>query len=306
MSGEQKQRIQLARAVYNDADIYLFDDPFSAVEMPKVTSAVLIGVYALVSFSTIEIVVIIGIMASITWQVLIVAIPATLASKYVQGYYQASAREIIRINGTTKAPVMNFAAETSLGMVTVRAFNMVDRFVKNYLKHVDTDASLFFHSNVTMERLILRIETLQNLTVFTAALLLILVPMDYVFQGLVGLSLSYAFTLTQAQIFWTRWFCNLSNYVISLKESNNSFTYQLSLLLLWNELIHFLQYLERYRPNAPIVLKGITCTFKEGSRVGVVVRTGSGKTIVISALFRLVEPLRGNIIIDEIDICSLG
>ncbi|XP_020967787.1 ABC transporter C family member 8-like [Arachis ipaensis] len=122
-------------------------------------------------------------MASITWQVLIVAIPATLASKYVQGYYQASAREIIRINGTTKAPVMNFAAETSLGMVTVRAFNMVDRFVKNYLKHVDTDASLFFHSNVTMERLILRIETLQNLTVFTAALLLILVPMDYVFQG---------------------------------------------------------------------------------------------------------------------------
>ncbi|XLT07978.1 hypothetical protein HN51_053771 [Arachis hypogaea] len=196
--------------------------------MPRVTSAVLIGVYALVSFSSaffvylrslvsallglkassaffssfnkassdlsilyldipysitfvaIEIVVIIGIMASVTWQVLIVAIPATLASKYVQGYYQAFAREIIRINGTTKAPVMNFAAETSLRVVTVRAFNMVDRFVKNYLKLVETDASLFFHSNVTMEWLIIRIETLQNLTVFTAALLLILVPMDYV------------------------------------------------------------------------------------------------------------------------------
>ncbi|KAL4355791.1 hypothetical protein AHAS_Ahas09G0022000 [Arachis hypogaea] len=164
------------------------------------------------------------------------------------------------------------------------------------------------HSNVTMEWLTLRIETLQNLTVFTAALLLILVPMDYVFPGLLGLSLSYAFTLTQAQIFWTRWFCNLSNYVISLKESNNSFTYhQLSLLLLWNELIHFLQSLEiRYRRNAPIVLKGITCTFKEGSRVGVVVRTGSGKTTLISALFQLVQPSRGSIIIDEIDICSLG
>ncbi|XLU29539.1 hypothetical protein S245_065605, partial [Arachis hypogaea] len=133
-----------------------------------------------ITFVAIEIVVIIGIMASVTWQVLIVAIPATLASKYVQGYYQAFAREIIRINGTTKAPVMNFAAETSLRVVTVRAFNMVDRFVKNYLKLVETDASLFFHSNVTMEWLIIRIETLQNLTVFTAALLLILVPMDYV------------------------------------------------------------------------------------------------------------------------------
>lgn len=62
----------------------------------------------------------------------------------------------------------------------------------------------------------------------------------------------------------------------------------------------------RYRPNAPLVLKGITCTFKEGTRVGVVGRTGSGKTTLITALFRLVEPLSGHILIDEIDICSMG
>jgi len=78
---------------------------------------------------------------------------------------------------------MNFAAETSLGVVTVRAFNMVDRFFKNYLKHVDTDASLFFHSNVAMEWVVLRIEALQNLTVITAALLLILHPRGYVSPG---------------------------------------------------------------------------------------------------------------------------
>lgn len=62
----------------------------------------------------------------------------------------------------------------------------------------------------------------------------------------------------------------------------------------------------RYRPNAPIVLKGITCTFREGARVGVVGRTGSGKTTLISALFRLVDPCGGQIIIDGIDICSIG
>jgi len=89
----------------------------------------------------------------------------------------------MRINGTTKAPVMNFAAETSLGVVTVRAFNMVDRFLKNYLKLVDTDASLFFHSNVAMEWLVLRIEALLNLTVLTTALLLILLPQGYVSPG---------------------------------------------------------------------------------------------------------------------------
>jgi hypothetical protein len=78
---------------------------------------------------------------------------------------------------------MNFAAETSLGVVTVRAFNMVDRFFKNYLKLVDTDASLFFHSNVAMEWLVLRIEALLNLTVVTAALLLILLPQRYLSPG---------------------------------------------------------------------------------------------------------------------------
>jgi len=78
---------------------------------------------------------------------------------------------------------MNFAAETSLGVVTIRAFNLVDRFFKNYLKLVDADASLFFHSNVAMEWVVLRIEALQNLTVITAAFLLILHPQGYVSPG---------------------------------------------------------------------------------------------------------------------------
>ena len=69
-------------------------------------------------------------------------------------------------------------------------------------------------------------------------------------------------------------------------------------------MLHWFQI--RYRPNAPLVLKGITCTFKEGSRVGVVGRTGSGKSTLISALFRLVEPSKGDILIDGINICSIG
>jgi len=97
----------------------------------------------------------------------------------------------MRINGITKAPVMNFATETSLGVVTVRAFNMVESFFKNYLKLVDTDATLFFHSNVTMEWLLLRIEALQNLTAITVALLLVLFPQGYVSSGNITSEVNY-------------------------------------------------------------------------------------------------------------------
>ena len=60
----------------------------------------------------------------------------------------------------------------------------------------------------------------------------------------------------------------------------------------------------RYRPNAPLILKGITCAFVESTGGGVVGRTGSGKTTLLSALFRLVEPENGKILIDGLDIST--
>ncbi|XP_028085968.1 ABC transporter C family member 8-like [Camellia sinensis] len=124
----------------------------------------------------------------------------------------------MRINGTTKAPVMNYAAETSLGVVTIRAFNMANRFFQSYLKLVDNDAKLFFYSNATMEWLILKVEALQNLTLFTAVFRLVLLPKGYVDPGLVGLSLSYALALTSTQVFMIRWYSSLANYVISVER----------------------------------------------------------------------------------------
>ncbi|THG16749.1 hypothetical protein TEA_000614 [Camellia sinensis var. sinensis] len=62
----------------------------------------------------------------------------------------------------------------------------------------------------------------------------------------------------------------------------------------------------RYRPDAPIILRGITCTFEGGHKIGIVGRTGSGKSTLIGALFRLVEPAGGKIVIDEIDIFTPG
>ncbi|MCD7462624.1 ATP-binding cassette sub- C member 8 [Datura stramonium] len=286
----------------SDLSVLDFDIPFS---------------YAFVMAAGIELLATIGIMASVTWQVLLVGIIATVCSKYVQGYYQPSAKELMRISGTTKAPIMNYATETSLGVATVRAFGAVDRFFQNYLTLVDADAKVFLCSNGAMEWLVLRTEALQNITLFTAAFLLVSIPKGYVSTGLIGLSLSYALALTSTQVFLSRWYSNLANYVISAERIKQFMRIPPEPPAIVEDnrppsswptkgRIELLDLKIRYCPNAPLVLKGITCAFREGTRIGVVGRTGSGKTTLISALFRLVEPYSGQVIIDDINICSIG
>ncbi|TXG68643.1 hypothetical protein EZV62_003578 [Acer yangbiense] len=138
------------------------------------------------SIVTIDTFIIIAVMASVMWLVLFVAIPTVIVAKYVQGYCLSSAREFMRMNGTTKAPILNYAAETSQG--TIKQF-----------MHLPPEAPAI-------------IEDMRP-------------P--------------------------TSWPCGGRIELHDLKI--------------------------RYRRNAPLVLKGITCTFKEGTRVGVVGRTEVGR-----------------------------
>ncbi|KAK9689767.1 hypothetical protein RND81_09G079500 [Saponaria officinalis] len=275
--------------------------------------------YALSHFLAggIELIGIVVVMAVVTWQVLIVGILNFLIAHYFQKRYIASAREILRINGTTKGPIMNYAAETSQGVITIRAFRKMDQFFGKYLTIVDTDAKLFFYSNTAMEWLLLRVEALENITLFAFAFLLILLPNGYVPPGYVGLSLSYALSLKATHVFMVQWYCNTMNYIISVERikqfmhiepERNAASDITTPISNWPSKgrIELQDLKVKYQPSAPLVLKGITCTFKEGTKVGVVGRTGSGKTTLISALFRLVEPHGGTICIDDIDICSVG
>jgi hypothetical protein len=100
-----------------------------------------------------------------------------------QRYYIASARELVRINGTTKAPVMNYAAESMLGVITIRAFAATNRFIKTNLQLIDTDATLFFYANAALEWVLLRVEVLQILVIVTSSVLLIMLPEGAVAPG---------------------------------------------------------------------------------------------------------------------------
>ena len=91
---------------------------------------------------------------------------------------------------------------------------------------------------------------------------------------------------------------------ICTSHSMKSRIYTTSVFCSFSNFVCFLQI--RYRPHSPLVLKNIACWFEGGRKVGVVGRTGSGKTTLISALFRLVEPAGGRILVDGIDITTIG
>ncbi|PKI41605.1 hypothetical protein CRG98_038005 [Punica granatum] len=184
-------------------------------------------------YSALEVIAVIAVMVSVAWKVLIVAIPAIVASKYIQGKYLSTARELIRINGTTKAPVLNYATETSLGVIIIRAFGMEQRFFSDLL--IDYDAKIFFHSTAVSEWLVLRIEAPQNVTLFRAADL-ILLPRGN--------------------------FMHISSEPEAIVEDHRPPSSRPSRGRIEHEDLKV-----QYRPNMPLVLKGISCIFREGSRV---------------------------------------
>ncbi|BAH93577.1 Os06g0561800 [Oryza sativa Japonica Group] len=226
-------------------------------------------------------------------------------------------RDLARINGTTKAPVMNYAAESILAVVTIRSFGETDRFIRNNLLLIDTDATLFFHTVAAQEWVLIRVEALQSLTLLTAALLLVLAPPGAVSPGFAGLSLSFALSLTAVQVFLTKFYSYMENYIISVERIKQymhlppeppAIIPENRAPSSWPQegQIDLQDLKVRYRPNMPLVLKGITCTFPAGNKIGVVGRTGSGKSTLISSLFRLVDPAGGRILIDNLDISSIG
>uniref|UniRef100_A0A0D3G471 ABC transporter C family member 13 n=1 Tax=Oryza barthii TaxID=65489 RepID=A0A0D3G471_9ORYZ len=266
---------------------------------------------------SIEIATTIAIMILVTWQLVLVAIPVIVALLYIQRYYIASARELVRINGTTKAPVMNYAAESMLGVITIRAFAETKRFIQTNLQLIDTDATLFFYTNAALEWVLLRVEALQILVIVASSILLVLLPEGAVAPGFLGLCLSYALMLSSAQVFVTRFYSNLENYIISVERIKQFMHLPAEPPAVitdrrpppsWPSAgrIELENLRVKYRRNAPTVLRGITCTFAAGHKIGVIGRTGSGKTTLLSTLFRLIDPYSGRILIDDLDICTIG
>ncbi|ESR35336.1 hypothetical protein CICLE_v10004149mg [Citrus x clementina] len=244
-----------------------------------------------------------GVLAVVTWQVLFVSIPVIFLAIRLQRYYFVTAKELMRLNGTTKA-------------MTIRAFERRPVFCKD-LDLIDTNASHFFHSFAANEWLIQRLETLSATVISSAAFCMVLLPPGTFTPGFIGMALSYGLSLNSSLVMSIQNQCTLANYIISVERLNQYMHVPSEAPEVvednrprpnWPVVgkVDICDLQIRYRPDSPLVLKGISCTFEGGHKIGIVGRTGSGKTTFIGALFRLVEPAGGKILVDGIDISKLG
>ncbi|KAK0598305.1 hypothetical protein LWI29_033552 [Acer saccharum] len=189
----------------------------------------------------------------------------------------------MRINGTTKSLVANHLAESISGAMTIRAFKEEERFLAKNLDLIDTNASPFFHGFAANEWLIQQLETHSTAVVASSAPCMVLLPPS---------------TFSPERL---NQYMHITNEAPEVIEANRSPPN-------WPAVgkVDICDLQIRYRLNAPVVLQGVSCTFEGGHKIGVVGRTGSGKTTCISALFRLVEPAGGKIVVDGIDISTIG
>ncbi|CAO2821260.1 unnamed protein product [Amaranthus hypochondriacus] len=286
----------------SDLSIVDLDVPFSLLLSIAVTMNAYANLVVLVVF---------------TWQVLFVSIPVIYMIIQLQKYYFATAKELMRINGTTKSLVANHLAESIAGSMTIRAFEEEERFFSKNLDIIDRNASPYFHNFASNEWLMQRLETLCAIVLAAAALCMVMLPTGTFTSGFIGMALSYGLSLNMSMVFAIQNQCTLANYIICVERLNQymHIPSEASEVIQDNRLpqnwpssgkVEICNLKIRYRPDTPLVLKGISCTFEGGDKIGIVGRTGSGKTTLIGALFRLIEPVEGKITIDGIDICSIG
>ncbi|MFS7985506.1 putative ABC-type xenobiotic transporter [Helianthus anomalus] len=273
-----------------------------------------VGVFA---FAVVQLLAVIAMMSHISWQVFLVFIPVIAICIWLQHYYISSARELARLVGVCKAPIIQQFSETVSGLTTIRSFHQEQRFHDTNIKLTDGYSRPKFHSAGAIEWLSFRVELLSSVIFAFFLVFLLVVPKETIDPSIAGLAVTYALNLNilQASVIWK--LCNMENSIISV-ERILQYTYIPSEAPLVVETcrpddmwpsdgkvdIHDLQV--RYGPHMPLVLRGITCSFHGGTKTGIVGRTGSGKSTLIQTLFRIVEPTGGHIFIDGVDISSIG
>ncbi|KAK7734458.1 ATP-binding cassette transporter yor1 [Botryosphaeria dothidea] len=241
--------------------------------------------------------------------------PLFLLFIFSASYYRASAREIKRHESVLRSTVFSRFTEAVSGVATVRAYGLQPQFSRQIREAVDSMDSAYYLTFSNQRWLSTRLDAIGNTLVFVTGILVVTQRFD-VSPSIAGLVLSYILSIVQMIQFTVRQLAEVENNMNSTERIYHYGT-QLeqepplhlgSVAPTWPERgeIVFDNVQMRYRDGLPLVLQGLNMHVRPGERIGVVGRTGAGKSSIMSTLFRLVELSGGSITIDGVNISTIG
>ncbi|KRJ97656.1 multidrug resistance-associated protein 1 isoform X10 [Drosophila yakuba] len=247
---------------------------------------------------------------------LAVIVPIAFLYYFAQRFYVATSRQLMRLESVSRSPIYSHFSETVTGASTIRAYNVGDRFIEESDAKVDKNQVCKYPSVIANRWLAIRLEMVGNLIILFASLFAVLGGQTN--PGLVGLSVSYALQVTQTLNWLVRMSSDIETNIVSVErikeygETKQEAPWELeqdkNKPKNWPQegRVEFQNFQVRYREGLDLVLRGVSFNIQGGEKVGIVGRTGAGKSSLTLALFRIIEAAGGRISIDGVDIASMG
>lgn len=244
-----------------------------------------------------------------------VILPIGVVYYLIQRMYVTTSQQIKRLESVSRSPVYSHFGETVTGSSIIRAYNAQERFIKNSEDKVDNNQVCTFPNIAASRWLTIRLQMIGNLVVFFSALVTV-INKDTLNPGIVGLMITYALQITLSLNWIVSTCAEVENNIVSVErikeysETPQEAAWDCTNIVSndWPQegKVEFIDYKVRYREELDLVLKGINLVINGGEKIGIVGRTGAGKSSITLGLFRIVEASGGKILIDGTDISKLG
>lgn len=263
-----------------------------------------------------SIITIIVLISAITPGFLIAGFFITILYFLIGRFYISSSRDLKRLESIQRSPLYQQFGETMSGTTTIRAYGDERRFIRDNLNKINTHSRPFIYLWAANRWLAFRVDVVGALVSFFAGAFVV-TSVGTVDAGAAGLAMTYAVTFTENVLWFVRLYSSNEQNMNSVERIKEYLDVDQEAALIVDEnrpeanwpskgSVEFIGYTTRYRSDFDPVLKNITFKILPGEKVGVVGRTGAGKSSLALALFRALEAEQGKILIDDVDIGLIG
>ncbi|KAH8725243.1 multidrug resistance-associated protein 1 [Phaeosphaeriaceae sp. PMI808] len=246
-------------------------------------------------------------------------IPLGALYLYIQRYYLRTSRELKRLDSVSRSPIYAHFQESLAGMSTIRAYHQQNRFELENEWRVDANLRAYYPSISANRWLAVRLEFIGSVIILASAGFAIISVANHsgLSAGMVGLAMSYALQITQSLNWIVRQTVEVETNIVSVERvlEYAALPSEAPDIISKNRppiswpsqgALAFNNYSTRYRPGLDLVLKNINLEIKPNEKIGVVGRTGAGKSSLTLALFRIIEAVEGHVSIDNLNTSTIG